>query len=101
MNALFLVILGCHVPYLFYSGKEALLIIIDEIMRNSISLVLSKKLLNENAAEIDAMPELPEDEKSLPGSREMSKVRGTDGQMNKSKARGQSEIHNERFSESR
>lgn len=45
MEMLFLIILACHIPYLFYSGKEALLIIIDEAMRSSISLVLSKKAL--------------------------------------------------------
>jgi len=61
MQFLFLIILACHIPYLFYSGKEAILIIIDECMRQSISLVLSKKLLQENSAEIDAMPDLPED----------------------------------------
>lgn len=46
------------------------------------------------------MPELPEDEKSGAHSREMSKVRGTDGNM-KPKARGQSEIAGDRFSETR
>jgi len=45
---------------------------IDEQMRKSISLTLSKKLLNENAEEINAMPDLPEDERSKPQSREMS-----------------------------
>ena len=69
---MFLIILACHVPYLFFSGKESLLIMIDEVMRNSISLTLSKKLLNENAEEINAMPDLPEDEKSRTQSREMS-----------------------------
>lgn len=63
---MFLIILACHVPYLFFSGKEALLIMIDEVMRKSISLTLSKKLLNENAEEINAMPDLPEDERSKP-----------------------------------
>jgi hypothetical protein len=64
MQFLFLIILACHVPYLFFSGKEAILIIIDEIMRKSISFTLSKKLLQEgNSEEINAMPELPEDEK--------------------------------------
>jgi hypothetical protein len=45
MQFMFLIILGCHIPYLFFSGKEALLIIIDETMRRSISYTLSKKLL--------------------------------------------------------
>jgi len=46
MQILFLIIIACHIPYLFFSGKEALLIIIDEYMRNSISATLSKKLLD-------------------------------------------------------
>ena len=46
MQILFLIIIACHIPYLFFSGKEALLIIIDEYMRNSISSTLSKKLLD-------------------------------------------------------
>jgi len=45
MQSLFLIILACHIPYLYFSGKESLLIIIDEIMRKSISYTLSKKLL--------------------------------------------------------
>jgi hypothetical protein len=56
MQFLFLIILGCHIPYLYFSGKEALLIIIDEYMRESISLTLSKKLLQENSEEINAAP---------------------------------------------
>lgn len=46
MQGLFLIILTCHIPYCFFAGKESLLIIIDELMRNSLSYALSKKLLS-------------------------------------------------------
>ena len=59
MQFFFLIILACHIPYLYFSGKEALLIMIDEVMRRSISLVLSKKALQEevNEDEVNAAPE--------------------------------------------
>lgn len=64
-----LIILACHIPYLFFSGKEAMLIAVDEVMRRSISLVLSKKMMQqEDIDEINAMPKLPEDEASRDGS---------------------------------
>jgi hypothetical protein len=59
MEFLFLIILACHIPYLFFSGKEALLIMIDEVMRRSISLVLSKKALQEEINE-DEVHEAPD-----------------------------------------
>ena len=59
MQILFLIIIACHIPYLFFAGKEALLIIIDEYMRNSISATLSKKLLDGgDLSEIHKMPEI-------------------------------------------
>ena len=47
MEFLFLIIIACHIPYIFFSGKEAMLIMIDELMRRSVSLVLSKKMLQD------------------------------------------------------
>lgn len=38
----------CHIPFIFYSGKEGLLIIIDELDRKSISSAMWHKL-NANA----------------------------------------------------
>jgi hypothetical protein len=65
MQVLFLIIIACHIPYLFFSGKEALLIIIDEYMRNSISATLSKKLLDGgDMSEVHKMPEIPGEEET-------------------------------------
>jgi hypothetical protein len=45
MQLLFLVFLAAHIPYIFFSAKESLLIVVDECMRRSISLTLSKKMI--------------------------------------------------------
>ena len=66
MEIFFLTIIGCHIPYIFFSGKEALLIVVDEIMRKSISLDLNKKLLKtQEKIENDVIPLVHDDKLSV------------------------------------
>ena len=113
MQFFFLIILACHIPYLYFSGKEALLIAIDEVMRRSISLVLSKKALQEeiNEDEVNAAPEFePEGSNSRGGSELKQRLQSNAprdgsaaGGMRGSKApsRGSEIMTNERFSQTR
>ena len=44
----FMCVLMCHIPFIFFSGKEAFLTVIDEIQRKSISNALWHKLQGNN-----------------------------------------------------
>lgn len=39
-----MIVLAAHIPYIFFSGKEGLMIIIDEIDRRSVSKTLDERV---------------------------------------------------------
>lgn len=60
-----MIVIACHIPFIFFSGKEGVCIIIDELDRKSISSALFHKLQNntqfarETEGELPPNPDLP------------------------------------------
>ena len=44
LRVLFMIVLACHVPFIFFSAKEAMLIMTDEYSRRSISTELDHRV---------------------------------------------------------
>ena len=61
----FIVVLLCHVPFIFYAGKEAICIIVDEFQRQSISKALA---MQANAREWAQTHEFIESEAAVKSS---------------------------------
>lgn len=63
-----MIVLMCHIPFIFFSGKEAVLIVIDEIRRKSISSALWHKLQgNQHFSMAPEHKDVPNPELPIPG----------------------------------
>lgn len=64
----FMIVLMCHIPFIFFSGKEAILITVDELQRKSISNALWHKLQGNTHFSMDPSKQLaPNPDLPIPG----------------------------------
>jgi len=60
LRIVFVLVLGCHIPFIFFQSKEAVLIIVDEYNRKSISKELQDRLPS-GSTELAELLEAPDD----------------------------------------
>jgi hypothetical protein len=71
----FLLVLACHIPYIYFSGKESVCIIVDEIQRQSMTKALESTLQRSLIVETEErLTEGDPDEVSLMAYKSMNKV---------------------------
>lgn len=46
LRSAFLIVIACHIPFVFFAGKEAFLLIIDELHRKVVSANLEARIKN-------------------------------------------------------
>ena len=44
LRTAFVIVVACHIPFVFFAGKEAFLIVIDEAIKKTVSKNLEKRI---------------------------------------------------------